>query len=330
MLLPFPQTWSAGISMLCDMAIVWEFLPVLFPPSSPQPIPPQTIADALQYSGATAAQLLPFYIKQLAKSSDYLSILKLAELDLLGYAGAGLDRETLEVVQPFVNIIQPSYGSTDVGFYPTFTCEPGDFDYVGFSPRVGCVLEKISGNGDDEVFELILDRTKDEHQIIYYFHMHPDTRVYRTSDCFVRHPDPAKSNFWRHVGRRDDLVKNHFLTKTNASEVESMLETVELVSGVCFGHIETADARKRSYLIIEVNRRQKPVDDLEVLQTIWPQIEAANTRMSGEIKLEKETLIIAPDGKPLPRLGKGTINRREIESIYKDELAPLRRRTPQS
>lgn len=283
------------------------------------------IADALQYSGATAAILLPFYIKQLAKDANYLSILKSARLDMLGYAGAGLERETLEIVQPHIKIVQPNYGCTDVGNFPIFLGEPGDVDYIGFSPRLGCVFEKISGSGDNEVFEMVLDRSKDEHQLIYYFHSHPNEQVYRTNDCFMRHPNPSKSNFWRHVGRRDDLVKNHFLTKTNASQVESMLEQMKFVNGVCFGQFEAADGRKTSYLLVEVNRQQTSMSDPEVAQAIWPQIEAANEQMTDEISLKRDNVVITPDDKPLPRLGKGTINRRAIAEVYRDELARLGR-----
>ena len=321
-LLPFPQTWSAGLAIIADLAIVWEHIPVLYPPNAPHPLSARTIADSVRYSGATSAILIPFILKQLSQEPEHFAILKSAGLDLVGYAGAPLDDETRALLEPHIRVLQPMYGAADVGNVPVYTSAPGDSNYIGLSPQMGYTFEPVPEAGDD-VHELVLKKANDKEGLVYLFQVQPDVKEFFVRDLFVRHPDPSKADFWRHVGRKDDFMKNHLLTKTSASQVEALVEQARFVRGSCFVQIEGRSGSTNCLLVeVEDHLRKEKRDD-EIMRLLWPKIESANEQLSDEIRLLKRNVVVVPQDMPLPRLGKGTVNRRAVPDLYAEHFKSL-------
>ena len=316
-LMPFPQTWSAGLALIADLCVTWEFVPILFPPTAQQPLSMEVVNDALEHSDATAAILLPFYLKELVKQPRYMDTIRSRKLDMVGYAGASLEPSIIKELEPLVNIIQPIYGSTDAGHLPYLMSGPGDGGYVGISNVTGCDLEKVPG--EDEIYELVMKREKDLYRLVHLFNLQPALQTWRSNDLFERHP--TKKNFWKPVGRADDLVKNSFLTKTHATHIESVLELDGRIRGACFG----GQAERKPFLIVEVDSSLQKSDTGDIVDHIWPIIEAANLNIAEESKLSRESIIIAQQDKQLPRLGKGTLDRRAVTELYKKQIAQVQK-----
>ena len=309
---------------MTDFVCAWEHIPVMFPPNAPQPLPISLITDTIKYSGAKVAQLIPYYVKEIAKSPEYRQIIKDANMNVISYAGGILDQASADILAPLVGHLHSVYGSIDIGIVPTFLTERGDGCYVGFSPSI-VSFEKVGdeysrGDEQEDLYELVHKRAADKYTMIQRFKVE-DVQELRTNDLFVRHPDPAKPYFWKAVGRKDDLVKNHFLTKTHCSDIENQIDGLPCIRGACFGEHEVEDLTKVSYLIVEVDEAE--TDKAGSVDRLWPTIEKVNATLSDEIKLKKTNIIITTSEKPLPRLLKGTLNRRAIAGKFQNELKSL-------
>lgn len=309
-IMPLPMTWSAGITVSTTIAIAYETIPVLCHPNTPQPIPLNILYDTIRLSSAKIALLIPFHIKEFTKHPEILQSLKEKQMSMIGYAGAALEPSTIDMIKPYVDAVQPFYGNTELGLFPTFL---GESPAIGFDPNTGASFEHVQ----DEIYELVLTRDTDLRKLQYRFHVEPETKRIPTNDLFT--PHPTKRYFWLPAGRKDDLIKNNFLTKTHASQVESLLELERDIIGAYFGGQDKQDP----FIILEVNSPTRELDCKEIVERLWPVVEKANNSLSHEIRLKKSNIIIAPKDKPLPRLGKGTIDRRAIAELFEQEIASV-------
>lgn len=61
----------------------------------------------------------------------------------------------------------------------------------------------------------------------------------------------------------------------------------------------------------------------EVIERIWPAIEAANKTLIEQAELGKKVVLITREDAPTARLAKGTINRRATLKVYEGEIEEL-------
>ena len=262
----------------------------------------------------TSALVVPLYLKAWAKMEGGLDVLK--RLEFVGYAGAGLEGALGEVVSRYTKV-QCFYGATDVGTMPMLASRVEDGRYVGLSEEVGCVLEPVGEVMEGrEVCELVLKRERDVVEVVPLFRREPGLKEHRTNDLFVRHPDGG--SFWLPVGRRDDLTKNANLTKFNAGQVEALIEMVSSVRGVLVG----GWGEPKPFVLVEVDALDNRGGAEGVRREVWPKVEEANEILTEELRIEKARIVVTDiKVRPLPRLGKGTVNRREALEMFAEDIA---------
>ncbi|TKA68252.1 hypothetical protein B0A55_09936 [Friedmanniomyces simplex] len=90
------------------------------------------------------------------------------------------------------------------------------------------------------------------------------------------------------------------MTKFNAIAIEQIVEANPIVAK-CVGPYDST-----------------PVAD--VIDRVWPAIEAANEHLLPEARLTKELTIITQLGKPIIRTAKGTTSRRTTLEMYEDAI----------
>lgn len=56
-------------------------------------------------------------------------------------------------------------------------------------------------------------------------------------------------------------------------------------------------------------------------QELWPLVESCNQKMSQGTQVAKDAIVFAAKDRPLPRGGKGDVQRRLVEAVYEPELA---------
>lgn len=332
-LMPFPMTWGAGMHLITDMAILWRMIPVLLPPATPQPVSAPALCETIQHANLDAVVCLPFHLREIVKNPKQLQLLKDKNLDLIGYAGAALDENVGNIISSFTSL-QPFFGNTEIGLIatlhsgPSGIANPTDWQYVGLSPNHGCLLEELphsSTNSEEQLYELVIRRSADSHNLIYKFFNEPDCDVFHTRDVFTRHPDPDKKYLWRPAGRTDDLIKTNSLSKFSGSaKVEAAMERHPYVTGAFVG----GNGEERLFLIVEVSDTLKELKEEEILDSIWPIVEEMNSDMVEEVKIVRERIIIVGGGggrKKFERLGKGTIHRRAVSKTFEEEISALKK-----
>ena len=85
------------------------------------------------------------------------------------------------------------------------------------------------------------------------------------------------------------------------------------------------DQRLEAALLIEPSTgcHMSVKDRAELLERVWPSIEAANVECPAHAKISKSLVMFTVPSKPMVRAGKGTIIRRATTELYADEITQL-------
>ena len=309
------MTWLPALEIMTDLLFAWEYIPVLLPARTPAELaPPELVREAIELADVVGAALVPFYLKAFAKQGVLGC---LAKLEMVGFAGAVVERELVEKVGIYTKV-RSLYGQTDVGSMPILASQVGDGRYVGLSGAAGCVLEAAGEGYEEGVCELVLRRERDTEEVVPLFRREAGLREFRTNGLFRRHPE--NENFWLPVGRKDDLLKNAKLTKFEAGNVEGLIEKEMILRGVILG----GQGQEKPFLIVEVDDLRGCGGVEGVMGKVWPKVEEANRILSKELTIERDRVVVTDmKVKALPRLGKGTVNRRVAVEQFAKEIEAL-------
>lgn len=168
----------------------------------------------------------------------------------------------------------------------------------------------------DELYEIVIVRDPAIEAYQGVFYNFPDLSEYKTRDLFSKHP--TKENLWRHEGRSDDIIVYSSGEKFNPISMESHLGShPEVKAAVVYG-----DKKFQSALLIEPVQPEKSKEAL--LDELWPTIETANATSPAHARImSKDFVTFATADKPLPRAGKGTVQRKMAVKLYEEELNSL-------
>lgn len=89
------------------------------------------------------------------------------------------------------------------------------------------------------------------------------------------------------------------------------------------GALLIGNGRVQSALIVEPREPMDEAGRVQLLETLWPRIEEANTHVSGQGRVARGMAICASPDKPFARTGKGTVVRKSTEEAYRDEIEHL-------
>jgi carbohydrate kinase (thermoresistant glucokinase family) len=143
---------------------------------------------------------------------------------------------------------------------------------------------------------------------------------YATKDLFEPHPTIERA--WKYIARLDDTIPLLNGEKFNPVMMEGTIRSHRAVTEtVIFGS-------NRPYLGILVVPAIESMSQSEVVDEIWPVVEAANQTAEAYARISKGMIRVLPYGCPFPRTDKGSVIRQafykqfanDIESAY-DEAA---------
>lgn len=300
-----PPQWLGGIMGNLLTSIFWDAITIWPPAYEGTPTPASVVSEILEKFKPGGAFFVPSSIRDLCSQSDSLELVK--SLDFVVYGGAPLDGWVGDLLCTELHLVVVT-GSTETNLWPLQTLEdPKDWRYYWVDERLGHRLEHFG----DDTYELVIDRKPEFRRFQGAFHVLPGTDIWHSQDLYTPHPD--KPGLLRYRGRKDDLVKLAWLTKVRAGDMESALSSDPRIKEAMVG----GEGQATPFVILQL--ADPPVRSTE--EELWKIVEELNEKFSAEIAIPQRNVIIADSGRPLRKLGKGTLDRRGILADYEKEIA---------
>ena len=303
----FPFFHGAGLGLAMSTIIFPST--IIYPP--PQPVHAKLVVDLMNQRGVETAALPPWTIAEIATEPEGLKAL--ARLDHLYYGGGPLPTSACETVSPVTHLVA-GFGTSEVGHYPVQMLSSEDVPYLKFSPLWGCrMFPELDG-----LYELVMvrDAALEDYQSV--FTTFPELQQYATRDLFS--PHPTKEGLWRFEGRKDDIIVLSNGEKFNPITLEDAVNGNPNVKAV----LVVGTGQFQSALLIEPV--EYPATDEErqkLVEQVWPVVQKENRRGVSTGRVLKDMILIGASEKPFPRAGKGTVQRRQTEALYAQEIAAL-------
>ena len=229
-------------------------------------------------------------------------------------------------------------GSTEQGAWPVLRkmgeWDPSAWRYMTLDPGSNIQLRRVTGALHTAVVvknskSRSGGRAGDEVQPV--FRLFPELTEYDTHDLLQQCSEPGKGHLWLHCGRSDDLQV--FLTgeKLHPVAIEQMIldngsmlreallvatglpKVVLLLEPKANGDDEAQHSNETS---------EEGIADA-LLDEVWPKIEAANAMLPQNAKIAKDRVVFTKPYKPLPRNGKGTVQRKQAVIEYEEEIQAI-------
>ncbi|RDW63544.1 hypothetical protein BP6252_11089 [Coleophoma cylindrospora] len=311
-----PPQWIAGLFAMTVTPLFLDCCTVLLPADMTHPLDLSKTMKIITENKVTLVFTPPHLIEELYQLPEGLSLLK--SLDSLCYAGAALDKTTGDNLCEFTNV-RPFLGSTEAGPSPSLNpVDPRNWNSFDFVPEIGPRFEKVT----DELYELHFDRDPPNQYNIFQgaFHTFPDRNTHATSELYTPVIDADGKTRWVLTCRKDDLTKLSWLAKFHAADIEKTITKHPAVQAVFVG----GNGREVPFVIIQpvgelekltVEEQRKMVDEIYdsvVGQAIEDDI--------VEVKIPRQTVMLADPTRPFQRTLKMTLKRAEIEQDYKRDI----------
>ncbi|KAI9641883.1 hypothetical protein NHQ30_009750 [Ciborinia camelliae] len=303
--LTFPLFHAAGVSRIMT-ALYFKQIAVLPPPV---PLTAEIVDQVHVHGKVQAADLPPAVLVEISKVPEYLD--NLSSLTYIMTGGGPLSSGPGDIIASRTRLFV-AFGSTEAGHIQNAFPPREDWDYFDFSTAIGVEMRHHS----DELYEFVIVRDSSIETYQGIFYTFPDISEYKTHDLFSKHP--TKDNLWRHAGRSDDIIVYSTGEKFNPISMESDLGShPEVKAAIVYG-----TEKFQSALLIEPVHPERSREAL--LDEVWPAIKSANSNCPTHARIMgKEFVTFVKEDKPLPRAGKGTVQRKLAVKIYEAELNSL-------
>ena len=298
---------SAGV---CFMAYaIYSSTTIVLAPS--YPVTAEMANDANVHGKVDGSFLTPKILNNIVQRQEYLHGIK--RLKYLNFGGAALSREVGDKLKYLTHLFV-SFGLTETGFYALEVTEAEDWEYVSFSPVMGCELRPFA-NGLHELYFVCQNQLKDIQGI---FSTYPGLTEYCSRDLYSKHP--SKEGLWLYEGRSDDVLVGSHGYNFSPRAMEVALQAHPLVRGA----LVCGENRERTSLLIEARSPPKAdAERSELLLKIWPSVERANAHFPPYAKVLKDLVLFTDVDKPMIRSTKGTVSRKRTVELYGESLEKL-------
>ncbi|KAK9776034.1 putative gluconokinase [Seiridium cardinale] len=250
---------------------------------------------------------VPYALKLMAETDEGLDLL--AKLRTVMYGGSACPDDLGDLlVDHGVNLIS-HYGATEVGQLMTSfrpACDKG-WNYVRESDKLSPFLYWLPQGPN--LFECCVRQGWPAKTAT-----NMEDGSYRTKDLFEPHPTIPRA--WKYIARLDDTIVLVNGEKFNPVVVEGKIRSSRLVTeAVVFG----AQQPYLGVLIVPspVTTGKSPA---EVLEIIWPVVNAAQEGSDSFAKLSKDMIVILSHGIDYPRTDKGSVIRQAFYKTFAKEI----------
>ncbi|KAL1856436.1 putative NRPS-like protein biosynthetic cluster [Diaporthe australafricana] len=251
---------------------------------------------------------VPYALKLLAEADDGLSLL--AQLKIVMYGGSACPDDLGDLlVENGVNLVG-HYGATEVGQLMTSFRGPGDkaWNYVREHDKLKPYLRWIpQGPNLYECCVLPGWPAKTSTNM--------DDGSYRTKDLFEPHPSVAGA--WKYIARQDDTIVLVNGEKCNPVVTEGKIRSSKLVTeAVVFG----AQQPYLGVLVVPSPAAALGKSPAEILDLVWPVVEASQESNDAFAKLSREMVVVLPYDVDYPRTDKGSLIRQAFYKVFAKEI----------
>jgi hypothetical protein len=311
-----PPQWLGGLSAMILPAF-WDTTCIMLPPDVVG-LPPDVFKKVVKMNRVDGITSPPHSIHGLYADPESRALLK--SLKFILYLGAALDRTIGDDLCQHVRLT-PLIGSTETG--DQLSLRPADrklwytHDYVPQN-RHRFVVSDVA----DDLYELVLDRPKHMKASIFqpafWNPAFDGIECIETKEMYKPIKDLDGRTRWIFASRKDDLTKLDWLAKFHAQDVEGRIQQHPDIQSVIVG----GEGRPTPYVIVEA--KEGTLDgksEEQLLDEVYTSvIKGSNEASIKEIKIPKETIIMAKPDKPLKRNFKQVVLRKEVEKDYLDEI----------
>lgn len=282
------------------------------------PVTYQNLYDALQVAQPEQISAVPYVIKLLSAKPE--GVKELAKPNLVLYGGSSCPDDLGDrLVAQGVNLVG-NYGATETGQIMTSFRHPGDTEWQYMRLHRPAADHTLMDEISPGVFECValdgLPSKGPSNSKPPFSEKNPENS-FRTADLFTRHPDPAKSNYYKYLSRLDDRITLVNGEKVLPIPIEGRVREEELVREcVVFGFQRTVPGA----LIFRAADKAPQMTDEEFLEAIWPAVEAANARAETFSRIPKELVVVKGADVKYPGTDKGTFIRAQVYQQFEEDI----------
>ncbi|KZT70000.1 acetyl-CoA synthetase-like protein [Daedalea quercina L-15889] len=320
-----PAFHTMGIAVQLLAPLVSGCPTSLFPPRAPPVLPtPESTIENARRTRCNAVMSVPAFLEAWANNDEDVEYLR--SLEFLMFAGGPLSKVNGDKLVAHGVRLSAGYGTTEVG---TVTANPqlgvevldpagktfADWEWM--APADGTKV-RWADQGDG-TYELQMLSCPTHRPAVENLHLPSGERGYSTSDLWIKHP--TKPGLWKIVGRNDDVIVLGSGEKTVPIPLEAHIGAHPRVRGVvAFGR-----GHQQVGVLVEPEPAHAvdPADGAAVAEfraAIWPRVEEANRSVAAFSRVFKEMILVTDPSRPLPRAGKGTVQRKKVLDLYAEDI----------
>ena len=311
-----PPQWLGGLTALILPAF-WDTTCIM-PPPDVVGLPPDVFKKIVALNHVEGIRSPPHTIHTLYADPESRALLK--SLKFILFMGAALDRAVGDDLCQHVRLT-PLIGSTETGDQLSLRPASRELWYThDYVPQNGHRF--VASDVVDDLYELVLDRPKhikaSIFQPAFWNPAFNGLNTVETKEMYKPIKDIDGRTRWIFASRKDDLTKLDWLAKFHAQDVESRIQRHPDVQSVLVG----GEGRPTPYVIVEVTEGVlSRKSEEQLLDELYAGVIAGSNEANvQEIKIPKETVIIAKQGKPFKRNFKQVVLRTDVERDYMDEI----------
>lgn len=268
--------------------------------------------------------IAPSFILDKIASDDHLLKEVSSKVSMVGFGSGPLSQDTGDTLSQHFRLLD-MYGTSEIGLVHKLASigprDAGAWNSIMPHPNDNIQFRQVGGTEDkknvsESVYEAMVVRNTSPEQEQPVFKLFPHVQEWSTKDTF--HPDPERPGFWVYAGRIDDVLILSYGQTVNPIGFEQKLSAHPSVAAA----VMCGSGKPRPSLIVQM-RYPQTSGDRSSLDVIWPAIEECNTMFPPQTGIERSHVLIAAEGKPLPKSAKGTVRRVAAAELYRDEVDGL-------
>jgi acyl-coenzyme A synthetase/AMP-(fatty) acid ligase len=316
---PCPPQWIAGLHAMI-MSPLFLDSPCVMMPRGEVSLTPVLFKKIMSMNKVQGIRCPPFTVHGLCDDPEAKQMLK--SLEFIVYMGAPLDRAIGDDLCQHTRL-SPVIGSTENG--DQINIRPADrklWYTHDFVPENGHKMVPFDMEGSDDLHELVLENVGDgsgnPFQLAFWNTGHRFLERIETKELYRPIKDSDGRTRWAFSARKDDLTKLNWLAKFHAQDIESRILQHADVQNVVVG----GEARPAPYVIVQV--KEGVLDgksEAQLLDELYDGVLAATNETDiDEIRIPRETVMMAKKEKPLKVSFKQLVQRKTVEEDYVEEI----------
>ncbi|KAJ5091912.1 NRPS-like enzyme [Penicillium alfredii] len=310
-----PAFHVAGVGFALIVPLFSESIPVFPLPAKPPTT--EGFLEAVKYTEFDWAFLLPVILDELSRDPAALEMVS-SKLQYLYYTGGSLPQTAGETLAEKIPVYQCMGSSEKAGLpliQPADNSVKDSWRYIQVHPSIHAEFR----HRFEDLHELVIAKNDMFERYQPVFAHFPHLAEYETRDLFSAHP--TRPDLWRHRGRIDDIVVFINGEKTNPISFEQEVSRhPEVRSALVAG-----DQRFEACLLVELHSPgpHSPEEQSQIIERIWPAVKKANAQCPAHARVSKARIMFSDPAMPMPRAGKGTVQRQCTLNLYADLIDKL-------